>query len=61
MVLQVCNGDLEDARETAAKHIEAEPDYTVKKYKEWNTEKWKSTELMERYLNDMRAAGMPEE
>lgn len=60
MVLQACAGDLKGAAETVARHREAEPDYTVQTYFNRNRELWNNPDLMDRWLNDMRRAGMPE-
>ena len=61
MVAQACAGDLDGARETAARHLELEPEYTVRTYRERNTVSFKKNpELLERFLADLGKAGMPQ-
>ncbi len=60
IVLQACNGDLDDARETVAKFLKIAPDYTVSIYLDQNSSTWNNPELLERYITHMRLAGMPE-
>ena len=61
MVAQACAGDLEGAGETAARHMEAEPDYTVGTYRERNAAAFRNNpQLMERFAADLLKAGLPE-
>lgn len=61
MVAQACAGDLDAARETVARHMAAEPDYTIRTYRERNTPAFaRNPDLIERFVDDMRKAGMLE-
>ena len=59
MVNQACAGDLDAARQTAARHVELLPDYTVQSYMR-NRSGFANDELSFRFIEDLRKAGMPE-
>ncbi|SDL84249.1 winged helix-turn-helix domain-containing tetratricopeptide repeat protein [Aliiruegeria lutimaris] len=59
MVNQACAGDIEAARNTAARHARMLPDYTVQTYMR-NRTGFNNDELLFRFINDLRVSGMPE-
>ncbi len=60
IVIQVCVGDEEGARKTTAKFLEAIPNRTLKFEIDRYTNVWTAPGGLERWLGDLRTAGMPE-
>ena len=50
-------GKLEEARSEIAQMLEKEPDYTLENFKVWP---YKNKEDLERWMEDLRKAGVPE-
>jgi tetratricopeptide (TPR) repeat protein len=59
-VIQVCVGDVEEARETIVKLIEAIPNRTLQFEIDRYSGVWTNPGVLERWLDDLRTAGMPE-
>lgn len=60
IVIQVCVGDVEGARKTMAKFHDAIPNRTLQFEIDRYAEVWTAPGGLERWLDDLRAAGMPE-
>ncbi|WP_170482739.1 adenylate/guanylate cyclase domain-containing protein [Ruegeria arenilitoris] len=60
IVIQVCVGDLEGARETYVKFQEDIPNRTLQFEKDKYDGVWTAPGVFDRWLNDLRTAGMPD-
>nr|WP_286193673.1 adenylate/guanylate cyclase domain-containing protein [Tropicibacter sp. R16_0] len=60
IVIQVCAGEIEAARASMAELLAAIPDRTLKFEIDRYTNVWTAPGALDRWLNDLRAAGMPE-
>jgi len=56
----VCLGRLDDAREAIDALLEFDPDYSVAKFHLNFDGKYRNPDLLEAWIADMRAAGLPE-
>ena len=51
---------MEDARETVNELLKNDPDYTVEKFRLSQKDRFTNQALLEKLLNDVRQAGLPE-
>ena len=56
----ICVDDTEKARETMVEYLEKWPDRTLRSETQRVSREWTDVSIQERWLSDMRQAGMPE-
>jgi hypothetical protein len=58
--IYVCLGRQEEAEATIAKFLEDEPDHSIAKLREQYRHRYKDPTGLERWIDDLRTAGLPD-